>query len=334
MLSNRFTHHLVLALGLSLTAPGCAILSNIFGDEDKDKAPKTEPEAEKIAELDASIEERLAWVAKRPIDEHFKSKGADGLLLDITQDINMLSHKFVDEAAKETFRQQRFERVHGVYAEFFAKAEAAAMAAGDPELAQAQTSTLLSLQERYEWAIERADVMAAFEAEAEAIAALRQQVFAERGEYTKLNEKLCVASSAPMSGFDQPQPELSWHFARDSEVHVRCIFPTTIRSQVSGGMSYEIVGSATAWGRTTKDPEASGRPSYHRLESENVRVSVEVQRYMDERYFDFAFDLGELTKELEWGYVRINGTIEWSVVDSNSRVEERSDFAPMRLSFR
>ena len=329
-------HTLAFVLPLTLVAPGCSVLSKVLGSDEPDTSQaKTEPDPEDIAKLDAELDETIQWLAERPVDEHLKHDKVARGLFGTASEIDDVAREFVDESARDKFRQERLVELHTAYDALFVRALDYAMASDDPELAQAQTSTWMLLQEDGGWTVDRADFKALFASQAEAIATSRQQVFAKRGEYTKLNELACIASDAPLAAFGEAQPNARWHFAKDAEVHVRCIFPTTIESQVAGGVSFDISGRATAWGsRASAASSASGREGDAGLLDRKIQVPVEVQTYWDQRYFDFAFDLGELSKGMAFGYVKINGAVEWTTVGSSgSGLSETGVYAPLRLSF-
>ncbi len=317
-----------LTLALLVVAPGCAALGNLFNTNngsDNQEQTRSEPSQEQVAEVDAKIDEQLAYLAERPVEPWASGRARDSLL-ELTRDINVLSQGFESEEAKQAFRRERLSRLQRGWSDYFTRAHQTAMAAGDPELAQALTATQLLLQEKFIWYIEREDLMIRFREEADAIATVREAVFAERGEYTKLNETLCIAALEPLADFGEQQTKLRWHMPKQSEVYVRCVFPTTLESQTTGGMSFDVFGEINVWGST-------GEGDGDRLIERVVEVPVEVQEYRGQRYFDFAFDLGEVAKSVQWGYVRLNGIIEWTVADEYRGLQTRQSFASTRLSF-
>ncbi|GEM_PF-4006216 len=321
-----------LCVTLLCAAPGCSTLSSMFGGGSSD-AKESESESEskstgtpneaQIADIDQAIQQHLDWLAERPLEPW---SNASASVLDLTQDINIVSHRYADEGAKQAFRQERFGKLHNGYTDYFTRVHAEAMAAGDPELAQALTGTQLLLQEDFTWYVEREDLQPRFEEEAAAVAEYRQGVFTERGSYTKLNEMTCVAAPKPLAPAESAQPDLSWHYTKTSEVYVRCHFPTSLEAQTAGGLSFDVIGAAHAWG-------TSGEGESDRLLNESISLPIETSKFWDQPYFEFAFDLGELTKSMQWGYVRINGTINLTVADQDRGMVEYETLASMRISF-
>jgi hypothetical protein len=279
---------------------------------------------ERRAKAEKAVQSQIEALAKRPV-EPWEASQAREYLLEATWAVTAVDFDDAAPGAKQAYQISQLGRLQQAWQDYFARAHKTAMSGGDPELAQGLTATQFQLQEAF-WDTSLVDLLARFREEAGAVALYRQELFEKRKEYAKLNEATCIASDQPLEPPDQHQPNLHWHFKRPSELHVRCLFPTTIKSQVAGALSYTVEGAVYFSG--TKDKDEGDR----RMRTE-LHVPVEVQRFADGRYFDFAFDLAESTKGMKWGYMRIEGDVGWTTAAGSEGVEKHENAAFIRASF-
>lgn len=315
MTTDRLT--MPMLCSMLVLVPGCAALLSGTSIQERHAAE---------AEADELLQHQIDFLQKRPV-EPWSADDASRTLLQATIAVNQNVPEDADQLA---YRKPRLAKLHQAWTDFFARAHQSAMSEGDPELAQGLTGTQMILQEEHdelEWFAARTDVMARFREEADAMATYRKGVFEKRSEYAKLNEFTCIASDKPFEPINKPQPNLRWHFEKNSEIHVRCLFPTTLRSQVSGGLSYSISGELNINGT-----RGEGRGNA-RLVRTTFKIPVEVAGFIDAKYFDFAFDLSAQTKGMKWGFVRVDGNVEWVTGSEEKGLEKHMNSAFTRVSF-
>ena len=193
-----------------------------------------------------------------------------------------------------------FDRVHD---EVMAK---------DPGLAQQLSTTQFYVYAYYSKAT--APVLAErFRAEGEAVAAMRQALYQERQDFARSNEMTCVTADHPFAAPGAAPQPLRFHFARPAEVHVRCLFPTSLESQVSGAVGYTIEGKAYVKG-IVGDARLTEAPTV---------VPIESARIMAERYVDFAFDLATVTNGSSMGFIRVDAEV--TLKDAYGRDSSQND---------